>query len=89
MLKSKLKVAYRIDLLRRYGPVMPIRPTQRAVPSSTTFKRSMEILCQAKAAMGKTTVFPPLILKQLEPENKTVNAVALYHTREFRFLGER
>ena len=45
----------------------------------------MDILCQAKSGMGKTAVFLLSILQQLEPQDKTVSAVVLCHTRELAF----
>jgi ATP-dependent RNA helicase UAP56/SUB2 len=42
----------------------------------------MDILCQAKAGMGKTAVFVLSTLHQVEPEEGVVSVVVLVHTRE-------
>lgn len=45
----------------------------------------MDVLCQAKFGMGKTTVFVLLTLQQIEPTEGQVSALVLCHTRELAY----
>jgi len=45
----------------------------------------MDVLCQAKAGMGKTVVFLLSMLQQLAPVEGQVSAVIICHTRELAF----
>jgi ATP-dependent RNA helicase UAP56/SUB2 len=45
----------------------------------------MDIICQAKAGMGKTAVFVLATLHQLEPKDGEVGVVVLCHARELAF----
>ena len=44
-----------------------------------------DIICQAKAGMGKTAVFVVSTLNQIEPVDGEVHVVVLCHTRELAF----
>jgi ATP-dependent RNA helicase UAP56/SUB2 len=44
-----------------------------------------DIICQAKAGMGKTAVFVLSTLHQLAPVDGVVSVLALCHTRELAF----
>ncbi len=48
-----------------------------------------DILCQAKAGMGKTAVFVLSTLHQLDPEEKGVSVVVLVHTHEMAYQIEK
>lgn len=45
----------------------------------------VDILCQAKAGMGKTAVFVLSILNKLGAEPKPVSALIMCHTRELAY----
>lgn len=45
----------------------------------------MDVICQAKAGMGKTAVFVLATLHQLQPVSGEVHVVVLCHTRELAF----
>jgi len=45
----------------------------------------MDVLCQAKAGMGKTAVFLISSLQQLTPVEGEVSVVIICHTRELAF----
>lgn len=44
-----------------------------------------DIICQAKAGMGKTAVFVISILQQIVPEDDKVDTIVIAHTRELAF----
>lgn len=49
----------------------------------------MDVLCQAKAGMGKTAVFVLATLHQVTPAPGEVHCVVLCHTRELAFQIQR
>lgn len=49
----------------------------------------MDLLCQAKSGMGKTTVFALSVLQQLEPIPNTVQALVLTNTRELAYQNSQ
>merc|ERR1712151_405083 len=44
-----------------------------------------DILCQAKSGMGKTAVFVLACLQQIDPAEKSVKVLVVYHTRELAY----
>ena len=57
----------------------PSQVQHEAIPSAIM---GMDIICQAKAGMGKTAVFVIASLQQIEPQKGVVSVLVLAHTRE-------
>lgn len=60
----------------------PSEVQQQAIPQAIL---GTDVLCQAKAGMGKTAVFVIAVLQQLEPVEGEVHALVLCHTRELAY----
>ena len=60
----------------------PSEVQQECIPHAMI---GVDVLCQAKAGMGKTAVFVLTILHQLEEEPKPVSVLILGHTRELAY----
>lgn len=64
----------------------PSEVQHMCIPNATL---GMDIICQAKAGMGKTAVFVLSTLHQLTPVDGQVHVLILCHTRELAFQIER
>eukprot|EP00030_Apusomonadida_sp_AF-17_P004429 a509855_89.p2 GENE.a509855_89~~a509855_89.p2 ORF type:complete len:439 (+),score=228.26 a509855_89:36-1319(+) len=60
----------------------PSEVQQQCIPQAIL---GTDVLCQAKAGMGKTAVFVIAVLQQLEPVDGEVHALVMGHTRELAF----
>lgn len=78
VLKSDL-----LKAIHECGFEHPSQVQQECIPSALT---GADIICQAKAGMGKTAVFVIATLQQIDPESSpTPAALVLSHTRELAF----
>jgi ATP-dependent RNA helicase UAP56/SUB2 len=60
----------------------PSEVQQECIPQANL---GMDVICQAKAGMGKTAVFVLATLHQLEPVDGEVSVLVLCHTRELAY----
>ncbi len=71
-----------LQAIGQCGFLSPSQVQQDCIPQAIL---GQDIICQAKAGMGKTAVFVLATLQQIRPESGVVDTLVLGHTREMAF----